>query len=318
MTEQPQKSFTDDGSEVVCACFEVTKNQLSEYLSKPGNTVEGIAVDLGVGTKCTACLLDVDLYLDEHFKKHIDPSIVFKATENVQQDVPAGKFRGYLNERESGFFVQNGTIKTILSFVNYSELFEGSDTIATFDYRLRLYNYNGDLVVDTNGVIGPEKAVRIDFSDFPDCPEEGWFLLSVIAQNEGLCGSIRPQFMLVGENFSATVHTQQHMWACRRKSVMILPDESGYRSSVALLNPSKGGAAVTLALCDMQGNEVATHEMTLSGLGGGRIYLDDVFPATASGEVCIVHVASDIPIRKHIINHLSDGSWSIDHFPNSK
>ena len=313
-----KQSYTDDGSCVICACFEVTENQIRNYFSDPENSVDGLAVDLGVGTKCTACLLDVDLVLDEHFNTHIDPNVVFKATDKLGKANKESGFREYMDERESGFFVQNGEISTVLSFVNYSELFEASDTLATFDYRLRIFGNDGQMARDLRGTIVHDDAALIRFSEISNCPPEGWFLLSFNAQDEGMYGALRPQFILAGSNFSATVHTQPHWSACTGKSVMLLPDNEGFKSSVSVLNPSSKPAQITISVRDVEGNEGPSYKMDLISLGAEIIDLDKILPRQPAGVPTFVQIASNIPVRKHIINHLSDGSWSIDHFPNFK
>jgi bacterioferritin-associated ferredoxin len=318
-SEAQKKSLTDDGTPVVCACFGLTEKGIKDYFSDPSSTLDGLVRDTGVGTKCTACLLDVDLILDQHFKLHIDPGAVFKATEGQVITRPAQHgFSQLMDERESGFFIQNDEISTVLTFVNYSELFEGSDTLTTFEYRLRLYANDGTKAIDVTGEVLPEKDAVIRFSEFENCPKEGWFLLSLKARGEGMYGSLRPQFMLVGKNFSATVHTQPHFSACTQKSIMLLPDDTGFHSTISVLNPQTQTVSVTLTVRGIDGQKRDGKSMTLPALGSTLVNLDEMFFQQPAGEPCYVQVSSDKPVRKHIINHLSDGRWSIDHFPNFK
>ena len=51
--------------DILCACFDITKTEVRNFLSKEDANIEDLYSNLKVGSKCTACLADLDLLLSE-------------------------------------------------------------------------------------------------------------------------------------------------------------------------------------------------------------------------------------------------------------
>ena len=49
---------------ILCACLNVKRNEAIEFLKKPGNSVDALVAKTGMGTKCAACLLDLDVIIE--------------------------------------------------------------------------------------------------------------------------------------------------------------------------------------------------------------------------------------------------------------
>ena len=111
---------------------------------------------------------------------------------------------------------------------------------------------------------------------------------------------------------------QPHQTACTAKSVLVVPGgDDGFNASVSVINPARKAATIALSLRALDGEERQSHTLTIPPLGSRLVGLDGCFAPAPAGVPLMLRVASDIPVRKHIVNHLADG-WSIDHFPNSK
>jgi bacterioferritin-associated ferredoxin len=312
-----KKTLTNDGSRIICACFEITEKQITDYLHDSSNTIDDLIIETGIGSKCTACLLDFDLLLDKHFKQKVKINKSFEHDKIRNEEVKT-KFKVYLNERESGFFINDEKISTTLTFANYGELFEKSETLPTYNYRLRLYDESGKKHVDIGGNLSKYEQKIIRFSSLTECPEKGWFLLSLKAVSDGMQGSIRPQFMLSGNGFSATVHTQPHKSACRGKAVILFPQKSGYNTTIPVINPYRKKANINFVLVSITGQIKQSIDVELPSLGVRFVNIDHIMKPEPCDIPLLLTVKSDIPVRKHVINQLGDNRLSIDHFPNSK
>ena len=49
--------------DILCACFDVKKSFVTDYLSRKDANVEYLYSSTKIGSKCTACLADLDLLL---------------------------------------------------------------------------------------------------------------------------------------------------------------------------------------------------------------------------------------------------------------
>ena len=52
----------------LCFCFNVTKSDINTFLQDSSMSIDDLISEKKVGTKCTACLMDLDLYLDQMYK----------------------------------------------------------------------------------------------------------------------------------------------------------------------------------------------------------------------------------------------------------
>ena len=59
-------------------------------------------------------------------------------------------------------------------------------------------------------------------------------------------------------------------------------------------------------------------DLEVQGFPTGFVDLDKLFKGFPSNEMLVFMITSDVPIARQIINCHEDGSWSVDHFPNTQ
>jgi len=317
MSKVASARSAEPGARMICACFDLTWADIDTFMARADTTVEGLIEETRIGTKCTACLLDLDLALNDIADSGDAAGAALSRSRRDWREVGAGRLiaRDYL---DSGFLIEDGGVWTELVCANYGQFFELGDSVATFDYTVRLFDENGRAAGRSRGSLGRGDCLRLRFGEIPGCPKRGWFLLRLKPRSFGLEGSIRPQLLLHGPNFTASVHTQPHWMACRGKAVMVAPVAAAWRTGISIVNASRRRTHVGFRLARPDAPDESAASLDLTGLGSCLVELDDLFDPPAPGAVYLLSVTSNRPTRKHVINRLDDGSLSIDHFPNSK
>ena len=117
MTKTKNKFIKNNG--IVCACFNVKKSLILEYMKQPNSSIEGLEKETNIGTKCSACLIDLELLLDDiHFKnvtlrpdiKPVDPH------ERKVLDAPVERL-------DSAFFMCSENVKTFARISNFPNIY---------------------------------------------------------------------------------------------------------------------------------------------------------------------------------------------------
>ncbi|MEQ8667378.1 MAG: (2Fe-2S)-binding protein [Rhodospirillales bacterium] len=303
---------TDDT--VLCACFSITLGQLRSYLNAPGKSVDDFVQETRFGTRCTACLLDLDVVISDldvagRSQRHNSRSAV-RHTADAQGSSPVERV-------DSGFFVANEDVWTTILLANYAPLFgDGPESVA-HRYRLWLLDENGTVKARKCGVVPSKSEAVIDLKNVDDCPSEGWFLISLLPLAAGYYGTLRPQALLIGQDWASAFHTQFLGFATnqvRRLSVGVQTTGGSTWTTLSILNGERRSGRVTIRLTGA-GNVNLTHSFDLPGMGSRFINLDTVFPVLPEDEGLIASVESTTRTRKYIINKQPDGSWGADHFP---
>ncbi len=322
MTQQLDKEAIDGSAQGrrICSCFDVTVGDIHRHMSQPNATVEELVRETGIGTKCTACLLDLDVVLSSYMSGGDAAEAALEHSNQDWRDIGPGLLVPKLF-LDSGFFMQGEGFRTELVCANYGLLFKPHDAVVPHRFVLSIFGEDGRRTYRKKGRLEPNDNLRIDFSDIAGCPARGWFLFELKPLEFGLEGSVRPQFLIHGTNFSASVHTQPHWSACRSKSVMLTPQTESFAAGISLINAAKNENEVTLRLAVLDAGEqkeTRTAALNLPPAGSALAMIDDYFAPADPGMSYLLFVTSNDPVRKHIVNFLSSGAWSIDHFPNAK
>ena len=302
--------------EIICACLNVTKSAVVNCLRENDNSIEHMMSALKVGSRCASCLLDVEMIINEEFKNQKGPKL------NHAKHYPDDRGRFFSLSRgkpmfETGFFVQNAKVQTTISFANFGHLFEECEYVVPFDYTVHAFRNNGLSLLKKSGRIAKNSRVNIRLSDFTGEDVDGGFFLSLRPTKKGVIGSIRPQFMLAGHGFSATVHTQPNFAACKLRTVLKIPQKR-FNSSISVFNVTRHESLVGLELKTKTGQSLEIMKSKLPALGSEVFDLDEIFTKFRPNEPHTITVSSSQVTRKHVINHLKDERLSIDHFPNRK
>lgn len=302
-------------SDVICVCFNVTRGGIREFMSRPGADVESLFRETNIGTKCTACMLDLDVILsDIHAGGRISPPPGIGSGKMVAN----GAAMGAVERVDSAFFICENGVITVLRLANFNPLFgDGSESVA-HDYRIWLMAEDGNITARIKGRIEPSEQIDVDFSDVDGCPPRGWFLISLLPLGPGYYGTLRPQALLIGEDWASSYHVQFHYFATnttgRRTSVAVKSTAGRTWSSISVINGENRDGRVTFRLSGANGFE-AKHDSHLAVRGSMIIDLDSVFDDLPDDSLLICSVESDLLTRKYLINKQPDGKWGADHFP---
>jgi bacterioferritin-associated ferredoxin len=308
-------SRVSTGNEIVCACFSVTEADIKAHLANPQNTLETLVSETGIGTKCTACLLDLDLVIDDtvEFRR----SVASRLGQGIQQT------KGLTVSTDltsSGFFLNRKDVRTSLRVSNFPVLFESNCRGVPYSVSLRLVSAAGYCVRTHRQNLNLNCTMHVSFSEMlPPEIEDGWLLLSLYPKQRGLVGSIRPQVALEGANWVSTYHTQPQAMATKdgsRNKITVYRAERGFRSLVSVINANSRVGSVTVKMKDMYGPWERIHTLDMGASHSTLIDLDEHFPDAPIGGIFQVTVTSDVDTRKHILIQQANDSLSIDHFPN--
>lgn len=298
----------------LCFCFNVTEADVLEHFSDGVGTYESLVEKTKIGTKCTACLLDLDLVLDELHQARNSAIIA-----DHEEAGSAYTIRQPVDFTDSGFFMTGNGMSTRVRLSNFSQMYRPGAQIVPFRFDLILFSEMGRIIGRRVGDIEEEADTTIAFSDCLDAPVNGWFLLNLFPLAEGYFGTLRPQVAIGGVGWCATYHTQPHMMASMgkyRHEVVLMGNGSRLATSISVINTSRRPTNLTISLRNPSDGSSQTGKLALQSMASRILDLDTLFPQAVAGEPLFVSVRSDQPTRKHIINIHADGSWSVDHFPN--
>lgn len=299
----------------LCFCFNVTKSDINTFLQDSSKSIDDLISEKKVGTKCTACLMDLDLYLDQMYKNK--KNNVIKSSEI--KDGKKKKFLSFKSFSDSGFCFSGREIETNLSLQNYDQNFSKKNKSVSFSWQLRVFNSIGNKVIKKTGIIESNTGTLLNISKYLQDEDGGWFIIKLKGQEDGFFGTLRPQVILLGPSWTASYHTQPHYMASKtghRTRVFVKSVDSKLNAKVHVINASLMRNEINLNLYDISGKKLQSSSEKIPGRSGKFFDLDKVFKISTNYHIYTVEVKSSKPTRKHIINSLKDGSFSVDHFPN--
>ena len=312
------RKAAEPGERPLCYCFDVTETDVRRYFQKDDATVDGLVHDTKIGTKCTACLLDLDLVLESCHR-----SLGGAVEEKADSAIAIGAGRGFIHSAadftNSIFYVCDGNINTVVRVANRGFMFEDEATVVDHDYSMFVFSKSGTLCACRRGTVGPSGDLEIDLGKIPGIASHGWVLLALYPKSSGFRGSNRPYVTFNGGSWTASVHMQRHAMASRRgvRNVHFLTREAGgpMDSYLSVFNGATTATAVRVDLIDLYGPYRERRTMRLPRYGSELMVLDEVFKPAPEAELLSIRVFSDQPTRKMIVNVHADTSWSVDHFP---
>ncbi len=309
--------MADAGGRPLCYCFDITEADIRRYFQNEGATVDGLVRDTKIGTKCTACLLDLDLVL-ELCHRSLNGAVEEKADSTAGAG-GKGIVTSPVDFTNSIFYVCDDKVNTVVRVANRGIMFETESTVVGYDYSMFVFSHEGKLCAHRGGRIAPFEDIEIDLGAIPGIAPHGWVLLSLYPKARGFRGSNRPYVTFNGPSWTASVHMQRHAMASRRgvRNVHFLTREAGGRmdSLLSIFNGATEPTAVNVDLIDLYGRYRDRHTLQLPAYGSELMVLSDVFSPAPEAEFLSVRVFSEQPTRKMIINFHADASWSVDHFP---
>lgn len=310
-----ERSARAAGARTLCFCFDVTEAAVRAHFARGGD-YDTLVERTGIGTRCTACLLDLDVVLDRiHQARTPGPATVSGPAAATQ----AGLLVRPTDWTDSGFLVCDAGIKTVLRIVNHPLLFEADWPVPVYDYSLRLFDETGRARACRSGFLGAGAELSYELATMPSCPPRGWFLIRLRPRSRGVFGSIRPYVVLEGPTWTTAYHTQPQAMAStlhHRTRVAIAGNGKRLAAAVSLINAARARTTVCLKLSDPGGAHAAEAELSLDGHASTIIDLDQLFTDMPCDRALTLEVTSTQPTRRHIIGYQANGAWNVDHFPN--
>ena len=310
--EPKAAELSDD--DVVCFCFGTTKKDIEQHFSDPSHNFDTLVEATAVGTKCTACLLDVDLLVHRSSGQHARALVKRKKVDEQLKE----KGLYPIDLADSGFFINNREIKTLVRVANYGVMFDYTDFCVPFGYKCELMDANGSHVTTLKGTIGSAESMELDLSKVSSLPAEGWFILTLTPKAPGLHGSIRPQIALEGPTWATSYHSQHHVFACKGRGVLVSNPGGRFETIINVINAQRRETALEFRLLDDDDKLVASDTRRIAKQNARNYDLDEIFPAVKPDQILTLLLLSDGGVRKHVINRHASGSLSVDHFPDFK
>ncbi|MHA1564236.1 MAG: (2Fe-2S)-binding protein, partial [Alphaproteobacteria bacterium] len=95
---------TSEASQVICLCKGLTRGDILTHFQDPAHNYDTLVRATGVGTQCTACLLDLDLIVDQACGEHATSRVI--ADPRPQANGHGLKFP--IDQANSGLFLNAG------------------------------------------------------------------------------------------------------------------------------------------------------------------------------------------------------------------
>ena len=305
-----------DNDKPICYCFNISREDVDKFFANGARSYDDFVAETKIGTKCTACLLDLDVHLDSIVKNRRVASSKSRALDIGSRQ----HFEVLKTFTDSGFCMPNSIAKTCVSLQNYDQCFQDKNAAIDFEYHMIVYSAFGELVDTFKGKLDRNSGVILQASRRLDEKRGGWFILKLRGLTDGHFGTMRPQVLIRSDGWTASYHTQPHSMASsegHRSGVAVKITEAGSNAAFHVINASRKSNRVTIQLLTHTDSEpVSFFDDTLVGSGGVLYSLNDILDQIPKPGIYNVLINSRYPTRKHIINRLSDGSHSVDHFPN--
>lgn len=316
MTSQTEADSLE--KRVVCPCFGTTEADIREHLSAPGGTFEDMVDATGVGSKCTACLLDVDLILQDY----VDTHAYHIPKEDMVPNVllgwlgkgHGGKWSLTANRPNVGFILNGDGVTTTLRIPNRRLLFDLDAPISSYDYAIIVRGPDGKRAAFLEGELKAGNDLAIDFSIIDGLPAHGWFLSCLYARDDALRGTTRPQVLYRGKDWAATNHPQTFQGACFKKSVLNAFTKDGVPLAM-VINVVKKPSRLSVSAGYVR-EAARTETIQLPPYGAKLINFKEMFGEFDDDKPLLLTIESDTPVQKFILNRQPGGALDIDHFPN--
>lgn len=252
-------------SETICSCFDYTVDDMSALMaSEPGLRFEDLLRRTGIGSKCTACLLDLECTYSSLFTAQA------KSGPNYPtQNVGAPKQKLNLKQRiyrfvdglapqvpiilQSPLPVLYGKgIETYLWMANNSLLFDGELCAPDFELDLTIRNANGRILDRKKTVVGRDEYFREQISEIlrEADPDTDFAIGSVeIIQRgkfPGVRGTRRPQIEVVTPYSAAAIHGQGPYKLAEESSFMCPNKPGDELCFVSIVSVSNAPLSLTL------------------------------------------------------------------------
>ncbi len=296
-------------SDLICFCFGVTRETVLAHIRRPGSSYEDLIKETRIGTRCTACRMNLEILLGDR--------VNFEA-EGAAAPAAARGWTVVNDKLNCAFFFNRPDMHTVLRFANPRFPLNAPAPLTAHDWRLNVHDDSGRSVHRDAGVLDIGGEATIDFAGLPGLPAYGWFTLDMLPRGEGLVGNIRPQCLLRGRGLAAVYHGQLTMFATKRRTIMVPTNQGRYETFFPVINTSPRATEVELVLTGIYASFQDKARVPIPAYATRLIDLDAVFHQPPPSQLATVLVTSNQPVRHFVMHRQATGSYSVDHFPNTR
>lgn len=220
----------ESSGKILCGCFEFTTEDMKAEIAKhQGEGFDKILQATGIGSKCTACLLDLEYAFSSLYAEALTDAPKSGGSPKKRQS--SGEFGTHwrrriykwidgvaplvpLNLQSPMPVVFGRKIESFALMANFSMMFDGEVCAPEFDFTLIVRDETGDEIDRFSSRVGPEGFERVNVSGklrqrYPDV-EIGVGSVEILqrAVSPGIRGTRRPQIEIVTEKAASALHGQ--------------------------------------------------------------------------------------------------------------
>lgn len=224
-----REHMVSDEENIVCGCTSLSLSALRRRIAKnPNLAFEDLTAETGAGTKCTACLLDLEYYFVETQSQRGPNLVAFKDNVEIPSRQISIKQRIYTwLDRVSPLapYHFNNTVPVLygpeieqwLWITNWSMLFEGNECAPLMRMDLIIRDEAGNIIKKVREDVAPESTFRYRvsaplFEKMPPVPNDRVGIGSVEIRRQGMSagirGTTRPQIEIITKKAACAVHSQ--------------------------------------------------------------------------------------------------------------
>jgi hypothetical protein len=319
-----------DSAGIVCACFNVTLEELRRRKkANPGLSFEDFMSDTGAGTKCTACLLDLEF----HFVADANATAPVKAGRRAI--VPRRGVRRRIYDFVDGLAPKRPTVsRTVAPVVagdgleqylwiaNHPLLYSKESVCAPpHVYDVRVTGNRGELLYSERHLLEPGQSNRVDVSS-PLARSGGTVkpfavgMLSVEtwSTKPGVRGTTRPQIEILTAGAACAVHTQGATPHAGNGSLWVPCRPGDDRIFLVFMNPAPHPCRIQLRYPADRGDGAVEDTVQVAAHAAGCYEVDLASATHALGEIIRLAWRADGPHKAYFLCSTPNlDRFSVDH-----
>lgn len=284
---------------MLCPCLELTYSDFDAFRSEhPEITFEDVLAATGAGSKCTACLLDVEHHYSAAATAAAKPAS-FKAKKNDAQRPLKRRIYDFLDRvsplvdrpREESYWIplfHGPTVSTDIVVSNQFMVFGNEHCAPDMDVDIDVFGRDGKQLASLTQRVAQGDVFRCtasghlgDYLDSSPVPGVALGTARVFrrARKPGFKGTTRPQVEIVGRAGASTVHgTAPGLGrSASRGGITTVCRPNDERQFLSVVNPSKQPIEmeVQLPVCNLCKPRIETVSIPARGISLIPIALND-------------------------------------------
>lgn len=299
----------DSDDEIICFCLGKTKADIVSFMASEDSSFESLMERTGVGTKCAACRLNLEVLVGEEYVARTRKA---KVTSNAILKTPAYQYN-------CGYYLVGNGFNTTLRISNPAFPFAKQEIpVATQTAQLKTYSGEGKLISNSEFRLDANEDHSVDFSKIQSIAAYGWFTLDIKPESGGFIGNTRPQVVIAHQDHCSSYHMQLVKDASLKRTVTVPCLKAKTGMFFCLINMHNTQTELNIDLDGLHGEYHNSYVGTIGPHSAVLVELDDIFEGLPERNLLVANVEATVPIRRYFFVKHEDGSLSMDHFPNTR